>query len=158
MTAQAREQIIYLGKQYCMKSLPIEWFFNTQPSTIKFFSLESSCWRGYKGEWKIKNNRLYLIQFNGYSIDGKEINLNSLFPEKQEVFASWFTGVIEIESGKLIEYVHFWFDSVYELTIKLDFKEGVLINKSTINNKKIHKSKISKEDLIKKAKEWQEED
>jgi len=54
MTAQAREKIIYLGKQYCMKSFPIESFFFTLPSTIKFISFETNCWRGYKGEWEIK--------------------------------------------------------------------------------------------------------
>jgi hypothetical protein len=158
MTAQAREQIIYLGKQYCMKSLPIESFFNTLPSKVKFISFATDCWRGYNGKWEVKENKLYLIQFNGYSKDEKEMNLNTLFPEQNEAFAFWYTGVIEIESGKLINYEHFAFDSVYEHSIMLEFKDGILINKSTINNRKTIKSKISIKDLIKKAKEWLKED
>jgi hypothetical protein len=148
MTAQACEQIVYLRKQYSMHSLPIEPYFAPQPDRPKFIRLSTDCWRGYFGKWEIKGDKLFLIEFNGFAKDFKEINLNTLFPNQDKVFASWYTGVIEIVSGKLIEYIHVGFESVYESSIFLEFKEGFLIKKVVVNNEKSRNSKSDSNDLF----------
>ncbi len=157
MTAQACEQIVYLGKQYSMYSLPIESYFALQPTSPKFIRLSTDCWRGYLGKWEVRGEKLFLIEFNGFAKDFNEINLITLFPKQDEVFASWYTGVIEIVSGKLIEYIHVGFESVYESSIFLEFKEGFLIKKVVINNEKSSNSKANSNDLFNKAKYWSDE-
>ena len=63
-----------------------------------------------------------------------ESDISLLFPGQNEVFAHWFTGVIKVPDGKLINYVHAGFASTYEEDLLITFKKGVLDDFSTIEN------------------------
>jgi hypothetical protein len=53
------------------------------------------------------DDRLYLIDLNGWHEDGSKITVAMIFlgfPNK--VFAQWHSGQLRIPQGKLLEYVH----------------------------------------------------
>lgn len=98
---------------------------NWQP---EFEEICTGLWRGYVGEWLIKNQRLYLTNIDGFTvIGGEKFTINTLFAQRDgPVFAEWFSGAIRIPRGELINYIHGGFASVYERDEWLEFKEGVV--------------------------------
>jgi len=51
---------------------------------------------------------------------------------KEAIFADWFTGDLHILKGRLVDYVHVGFDSVYEQEIVLKVEQGVVIDTETV--------------------------
>ena len=87
------------------------------------------------GKWKIKDDKLYLVNLKA-NLDYKtKVGLDYLFPGKKEVFAEWFTGEIRIPTGEMLTYVHMGYASVYEKDIFLQFENGRLINKRIVDNR-----------------------
>lgn len=133
MTAQAREILIYKGKRYGMATEPLEPYIETNNIQFNPESICSACWRSYIGTWSIEDGRLYLI---GIDTDenGKKVGLEYLFPNQEKVFADWFTGVLRVPYGKLLEYVHQGYASLYEKELFLEISKGVLVNERKIDN------------------------
>ncbi len=135
MTTQAREQIIYKNEKYEMTEEPLEQYLSTMIEEPVFYAQASNCWRGYYGTWKLKGEKLYLIDLIASGEDGKQTGIEDLFPGKKEVFAEWFCGEIKVPQGELIEYIHFGHESVHEEELILDFQDGVLMDSySSTNN------------------------
>ena len=92
MTAQAREKIYINGIEEQMAAEPLEPFLKKNQH-LRFEPPHTACWRGYFGTWKLENDRLYLIDFNGNleGIDGESVpmELKDLFPSQKKVFANW---------------------------------------------------------------------
>lgn len=140
MTAQEGEVILYKKKRYYMATEPLEAYLATRED-IKFGFATSACWRGYKGKWKVKHKKLYLINLSGILMNHPlTINatnaMEQLFPGQKEVFAQWFTGEIRIPIGEMLEYVHMGYESRFEKEIILEFKNGVLTSERYIDNLK----------------------
>ena len=55
-----------------------------------------------------------------------ELTIDFLFPGQKEVLASWFTGTIRVPQGKLINYIHGGYMSMYEEDLFLHFEAGIL--------------------------------
>jgi len=147
MTAQKTEEFVYKGKRYqSLYAEPLDQYLQTQ--NIEFQPIASSCWRGYACLWIISDNKLYLTGFSGairiYTDDDefspersyeiKNISLNELFPNQQNVFAEWFSGEI-----KLVRRIKLtgndYHDTVYKKVIHLTFEKGILINEEIRENK-----------------------
>ena len=108
MTAQVGETIIYKGERTSMATEPLEEYLKTRED-ISFESYTTACWRGYFGTWEIKQNKLYLIKLRAFvkmNEKVKEVGLDHLFPEQNEVFASWFSGEIRLPQGEMLNYIH----------------------------------------------------
>jgi len=76
----------------------------------------TGCCRAYIGTWSIVDNRFFLVRLEGkYRLVGDE-----------PLFADWFSGVLRIPKGKLLEYVHFGFESVYEQELLIEIKKGIV--------------------------------
>ncbi len=140
MTAQAGDIIIYKGKKYQMATEPLNDYLDTRDD-IKFESLNTACWRGYYGKWKIKYKKLYLIKLSAFLEDSRSVGIEYLFPGQKEVFAQWFTGEIRIPIGEMLEYVHMGYYSVFEKDLILEFQHGILISEKEIDNRELLKSK-----------------
>ncbi|MBT7790418.1 MAG: hypothetical protein HN757_16225 [Calditrichaeota bacterium] len=136
MTAQIHEKIRYQGKRMRLASTPhfpedhprinlstekeVETLATDSKTEIIF---STACWREYIGSWSIRRGKLYLTKLEGrFRLEGKEAP-----------FADWFTGELRILSGKLLEYVHSGFNSVYEEEIILTVAEGVVKETDVIN-------------------------
>ncbi|MBT7577384.1 MAG: hypothetical protein HN633_01255, partial [Candidatus Marinimicrobia bacterium] len=60
-----------------------------------------------------------------YRLDGKEA-----------IFADWFTGDLRIPKGRMLEYVHAGFNSIYEQELLLTLERGVVIKTEVISPSK----------------------
>lgn len=63
------------------------------------------------------------------------MTLTDLFPQHSgKVLADWFSGKVELPTGKLLHYIHLGYASIYEKDIILKFRNGVLLSRRTRNN------------------------
>jgi hypothetical protein len=95
-----------------MRVTPLSDYFVLMGISPDFKDTSTACWRCYVGKWEITLDRLYLIGIRAAYKDGTEVTLGSLFPGyDSRVFAHWYSGVLSIPQGDLVEYVHM-FESV----------------------------------------------
>lgn len=111
MTAQAMEKIFINGREHSMASEPLASYFKMLKKKPKFIFPSSACWRGYYGTWEIKDDKLYLIAFEGYTSNLSErkyweVGMDFIFPNQKIVFAEWFSGEIRVPLGDMLDYVH----------------------------------------------------
>jgi hypothetical protein len=144
MTAQVHEKIRYRSRRMRLASIP---HFPEDHPRIKILTDQefwngvfdemigsTACWREYIGSWSIRRGKLYLTKIEGrFHLEGKEA-----------IFADWFTGELRIPKGKMLDYIHMGFDSVYEQEIILTLEQGVVINTESI----IPTRAIGHDDLI----------
>ena len=140
MTAQAQELFLYKGKKVGMATEPLNQYLKTRDD-IEFVEKSTAFWRGYLGQWEIKDNKLYLVDLTAYIEGFKKVDMKYLFPKTKEVFANWFTGEIRIPTGKILKYVHMGYESTLEKDIMLQFQDGVLISEKVIDNREEFKKK-----------------
>ena len=51
------------------------------------------------------------------------------------LFAYWFTGVLRIPKGELLQYVHMGFGSVFEEELHVKIEKGIVTNTKTLDNR-----------------------
>ena len=129
MTAQFSEILHYKGEQLSMRVTPLSDYFVLMGLKPDFRICSTACWRCYVGEWDITLDRLYLIGISAHYEDGTEVMLGSLFPGyDSRVFAHWYSGVLSIPQGDLVEYVHMGVASVYERDVLISVEQGVIVD------------------------------
>jgi len=90
-----------------------------------FIQFSTACWRGYQGTWEIKNGQFYLVGLRGrLRLQGKE-----------PLLADWFSGVLRIPSGEILQYVHMGFGSVFEEEVHVKIVSGKVVALRVINNR-----------------------
>ena len=135
MTAQIPESLRYQGQDLALCELPLEGYFEMGGSRPDFLCLSTGLRRGYVGEWEIVDGRLYLVGLRGLLADDREASLATLFPAYPgRVFAHWYTGTLRVPQGKLLDYVHAGFASVYERDRLLDVDRGVVTGQQEQHN------------------------
>lgn len=135
MTAQLAETLILNEQKVAMCSTPLECYFSFGGVRPDFAETCTALWRGYIGTWEIIEGRLYLIALNGTLRTGEAASLATIYPEYPErVFAHWYSGILRIPQGELLEYVHAGFGSIYEQDLLIDIENGLVINTSTHAN------------------------
>ncbi|MBV6642544.1 MAG: hypothetical protein KI791_17635 [Cyclobacteriaceae bacterium] len=132
MTAQVRDILFYKGKKYFLASEPLEDFLIE--NKICTLSQNTSNLRGYESVWKIHSNRLHLVALDIYLDNGKAVDMTYFFPDTLTVFAKWYCGCLMLQSGKLLQYVHSGYESIYEKDLLLEFENGILTNEKVIDN------------------------
>jgi len=133
MTAQAGERLFYKGEETWMAAEPLNQYLQSR-NDIKFISPSTACWRGYFGQWEIKDNKLYLIGLKAYIEGYREVDLSYLFPRQRQVIADWFSGKIRVPQGEMLDYVHMGYASLYERDLILEIKNGELVNEYVVEN------------------------
>ncbi len=134
MTAQVTEKIIFKGEQTDLACEPLTSYLERQG--IKFRVGSTNCWRGYRGTWELKDDRLYLIELKAYLDSVREpVGVDYLFPGQSEAFAYWFTGDLRLPLGEILVYIHMGFQSIYERDLFLTFENGILIRQEETNNR-----------------------
>ena len=138
MTAQFHESLIYEGEKTSMAFCPpipdnnpriielTDKEIKDQDEFSAMFILSTACWREYIGTWEIKDGCFYLVGLEGkYRLSGDE-----------PLFADWFTGVLSIPRGQMIQCVHMDFDSVFEEEIHIKIEQGIVTNTRVVDNRK----------------------
>jgi len=141
-TGQAGDILVYKGDTVTIFSTPLEFRENIDSIRYKLFDYEensysTACWRGYIATWNLINDSLFLTSIVSCADSKLNADLNKLFPNEiseNGIFAKWFKGSIDIPSGKLLEYVHMGFESIYENEVVLEIDEGIIINSKTYKN------------------------
>lgn len=157
-TAQVPDILLYNGDTLAIYSNPLEQLYQKRNKRPNFFNSKTictstDCWRGYKAEWQIIGNQLYLTAIYNCCNDKIKANLKRLFGEKcvnGKVKATWMTDSILSPQGKLLYYVHMGYGSLYEKEIEFQFKKGELIGTRIYDNSKSRESVYS-QDLEKLA-------
>jgi hypothetical protein len=135
MTAQIHEMLIYEGEETSMAFRPPlpegdPRLVANDPEVSEldkydFLIYSTACWRGYQGTWEIKGGCFYLVAIRGrYKLRSDE-----------PILADWFTGVLRIPRGKLLEYVHMGFGSVYEQELHVRIEAGLVGASRLIDNR-----------------------
>ena len=135
MTIQAADILSFNGKKTTIATEPLKPYLKTR-SDVGFIYKTTALVRGYIGRWEIKNNKLLLVSLLGFIENNKQVDLNYLFPNQTEVFASWYSGDIRIPEGKLLERINVGYASVFEKDRILSFEKGILINETVVDNAK----------------------
>ena len=150
MTAQIHEILIYEGEELSMAYCPpipeghprivqVEVDKREYDPQEGKFLFSTGCWRRYQGSWEVKGGRFYLTGLRGlYQLVGDE-----------PLLADWFSGILRIPRGKLLQYVHMGFGSVYEKELHVKIEQGVVVSSRMIDNrgKKFDERKLGWDNL-----------
>ncbi|GEM50247.1 hypothetical protein HX001_15020 [Empedobacter brevis] len=128
MTAQIGEILLIDHQQYIIAEQPLHNYFKKLDHPPYFTPPSPTCWRGYYGKWELRDDELFLINFKGYLDDLNEVDLAYLFPGQEDVFAKWYSGIVKIPQGKLINFNQLTHTSIYEEDLMLCFENGKLID------------------------------
>lgn len=142
-TGQIPDYLIINKDTIAIFSNPLEQYLELtgKRELIDFVGCGSTaCWRGYKASWKLKNDSLFLIRItschNDCGLKIQDANLEKMFGTN-EVFAYWFNGKIVAPKGKLVQYIHMGYASIYEKELHFTFKNGLKTEQKLVSNKKI---------------------
>ena len=135
MTTQAGDILSYNGKKTTIATEPLKPYLEKR-SDVSFIFKSTALVRGYIGNWKIENKKLYLVSVVGFIESNEKVGLEYLFPNKTEVFADWFSGDIRIPEGDLIQKINLGYASVFARDRLLNFNKGLLISETVKENTK----------------------
>lgn len=135
MTAQVHERLIIDGEETSMAFCPPlpeqhPRIFEPGPGEGAKARSDSilgstACWRGYQGTWAINDGRLYLVDLRG----------RFQLREGEPVFADWFSGVLRLPKGEMLQYVHMGFGSIHEQEVHVRVEKGVVLTTRVIDNR-----------------------
>ena len=149
-TGQQPDVIIYNGKTYALFANPLEEFYKDQKSRplfrVKPHVVSTGNWRGYVATWAIENGFLYLVKVDAWICSDwdarscRKVKLRGLFGSRYrdgQVKANWFSGDLRLPEGKLLQYVHMGYGSVYERELTLSVESGRVMKESVLDNTRI---------------------
>ncbi len=126
MTAQVHEDLLLEGRRTSMTTCPPIPAEHPRIECTAAPPLSTACWRGYVGQWEIREGRLYLLGVEGrYRLLGEE-----------PLFAAWVSGVLTIPAGAMLQYVHMGFASVFEQELHLEIEEGAVRRARLVDNRR----------------------
>lgn len=133
---QVMDTLLYNDTVYALRGFPLQYDMNLYEKVKPYLKEEwrNDCFRGYTGQWKIENGKLYLTNLF-YGISTSPLPLDSIFgtADKQPIEASWFSGELYlICGGRLID--SYGFRDVFKKEIFCEIKEGKVIRQKTYNN------------------------
>lgn len=147
-TSQRPDKLFYKGIEYDLFSNPLEIYFEKNPDkrprhVYGGVVIESTdLWRGYVATFEIKDNKLIVKDIQIHCVDtavgsSQDISWESViievFPEQKEIEVDWFTGLLVLPLGNLMNYVHMGYGSTYENYILLEINEGNLKTEKHFN-------------------------
>lgn len=168
-TSQRPDKLIYNGIEYNLFTNPLEIYFEKNPEKRPTHAYggvvigSSSLWRGYVATFEIKNNKLIVKDIQILCIDTTENNshdiewesvLIEVFPEQKELEVDWFTGLLVLPLGNLMNYIHEGYGSTYENYIILEINEGNLKTEKHFNYIEYEKFKERQFQVFKQTKEY----
>lgn len=140
-TEQAKDKLTFKSKEYFVRSgkefSPLESYLKKTYSKSPFidiakcgYGVSTGLYRGFIGNWLVKNNKLYLTAITiGHT--GKKLELSTMFENKvkrKRVFADWFTGYIILQT-----------ESHRQTGVKiLEVENGIIVNKHKIDLRETH--------------------
>ena len=152
-TAQASDILIFENETKELFTNPLDQLFLQKEEVRNRFSkifsnykalISSACWRGYIAKFVIKNDCLYIIDIfitipispkdKSKLFDTEEISIFSeLFEADIPVVCDFFTEVLTIPQGDMINYIHGGYLSEFEEYILIKVNNGKIIEQRKYN-------------------------
>ena len=162
VTAQYPDKIVYNGKEYNLNSNPLEPYFDKNPENRPEM-ISTALWRGYVGYFEIIDNQLFLTDMK-IPIRGKDENgdykekwisiYRRYFPKQEKVRIDWFSGILILPHGEMVEYVHQGYASTYSKYWLLEIEDGTFNEARKYNYKEFVKFKKRQFEEFKKTEEY----
>lgn len=136
MTAQFHEHIEINKQSYGLCTEPLQTYLSLMKNPPEFEWCCTACYRGYIGSWAIKDNVLYLtnIKIEDPSFSTFK-NWRMMFDNKKgDIKAEWYSGVLRIPKGEVLEYVHGGYGSKYESDLFITIDKGNVIKEEVVQN------------------------
>lgn len=161
-TAQYPDKIIYKGKEYRLHTNPMEAFFEKHPNRRPEGGVISSAlWRGYVATFEISNGSLVLrdIEIEVPNPD-KEHDyvfksvLEKVVPRGEILTIDWFSGLLVLPQGKVVNYVHMGYGSTFERYTLLAVKNGIFNSERKFTFKEYEAFKDRQFRAFKKTEEY----
>jgi hypothetical protein len=164
-TAQYPDKIIFEGKEYALHTNPMEAYFEKFPERKpKSGLISSALWRGYVATFEIEGGEMFVkdveIQVTkpsseSFKTEWKSV-LSSVVPDGQKLMVDWFSGLLVLPYGKVINYVHMGYGSTYENYILIPVKEGKASAERRMNAKQYEAFKTKQFAAFKKTEEYKQ--
>ena len=136
MTAQFHEQIVINNELFGLCTEPLQIYLGLMKNPPEFDWCCTACYRGYMGTWVIKENKLYLtkIEVGGPPFSTLK-NWREMFNKKVgDIKAEWYSGVLRIPKGDVLEYVHGGYGSKFERDLFITIEKGNVIKEEEVQN------------------------
>lgn len=163
-TAQFPDKINYNGNEYNLNSNPLEVYFEKNPNKRPKSEVRSSAlWRGYVATFEIIDNQLFLkdieIQYRDTTSKGSNNSnwksvLNEVFADQKNIQVDWYTGLLVLPQGKVVNYVHMGYGSTYQHYTILELNKGVLTQEKQFKRKAYEKFKEKQFQVFKQTEDY----
>lgn len=162
VTAQYPDKITYNGTEYNLNSNPLEPYFEKNPENRPDM-VSTALWRGYVGHFEIIENELFLTDMKrpvSYTDDDGNFNekwvsiYRMYFPRQEKVKIDWFSGILILPHGKMVQYVHQGYASTYSKYWLLEIESGIFNEARKYNNKEFLKFKKRQFEFFEKTEEY----
>ncbi|WP_222931475.1 hypothetical protein, partial [Xanthovirga aplysinae] len=80
--------------------------------------------------------------------------INEVFPDISERKIDWFTGILVLPHGKLVNYVHMGYGSTYKKYLLLEIEKGAFRKKMKFNHKQYRAFKKEQFSLFKNTEKY----
>ena len=118
----------------------------------------TSLWRGYVATFGLHDGELYLEEFQVLRPTESDSELVSeiarWFPDKDERRVSWYTGILVLPRGELVEYVHLGYGSLFENYTLLRIEDGALKGSAEYSADEYHDYKVRQFEAYKNTDEY----
>ena len=136
MTAQFHEHIEINKQSYGLCTEPLQTYLSLMKNPPEFDWCCTACYRGYMGSWAIKDNILYLTKIE---VGGPPFatfkDWRKMFDNKKgDIKAEWFSGLLRVPKGEVLEYVHGGYGSKYESDLFITIDKGNVIKEEVVQN------------------------
>ena len=163
-TAQYPDKIMYEGKEYSLHTNPMEAYFKKHPDKKPQEGVMSTAlWRGYVATFVITNQVMQLknveIQIHvekekgEYPYEWKSV-ITDIVPQNKTLTVDWFTGILVLPYGELVNYVHMGYGSTYSNYILIEVKKGEVTGKRDLNHKEYEQFRNKQFEAFKKTDEY----
>jgi hypothetical protein len=169
-TAQQPDILVIDDTKYALYTNPLKTILLTREIKTKSDMVSTANWKGYTASWEIKDNNFLLndVTVDKNSMFSKKFSvLNEIFPEKEKGFfsgssnedfiADWYSGVLIVPFGNLIDYQHMGYGSTYENYLILSIKKGIVFERFELNNEAFNKYKQEKFEIFKQSEMYKKE-
>ena len=138
MTAQSSEILLYEGRPEMLRSLPLDHYLEERKLHMRDLSdgYSTALWRGYVGVWELADDTLYLCGL--FDFMGEPFDPSLVFGDQRlPLRADWFSGVLNLERGDRLTYVHMGWASMYSQRLRLYVERGRIIRRRRFDQTKV---------------------
>ena len=147
-TAQYPDRIVYDEQTYALFTNPLNRYFKDNPerhpseaNDTEGRITSSALWRGYIATFAIENELLVLRDFEVLRSTGDPDEFDTEFVSEIDRFfdtldsrvLDWYSGIMVIPRGEMVQYVHMGYASVYESYLLLRVENGRIKETATFS-------------------------